>query len=411
MKGFIEIFERQTLKKTIRLTVASFDDGDIALFLVQWGSIPKNVGLIKGTIKTSWRQTDPGEDNKDRPGLKDIEWDWEKGQSGWYEKGDVVLKEFEEDFKDTLSETIFKGNDIKGTGHEDGMFITGKRDGDRITSSSNLMAWFVYAPAAKPASADTGKKEKEAEVIDEQAKEAEEEADTAEKEADKEAKKPDAKPADVKEKQEYAKVARANSEKLLEKAKKVHEYDIFYTEFNTPPSFSAEFIKKLDKYHTSFWQSSWKDAVSNPKNHKHYVDDKTLVWGIEYKKTYYFAKERARSLGVFQLSEEFAGDIKPGWVFPSAVRFDTRHAATRKKDGETKTASETIQKTNVESGIQSLRAQLAALTLRLELSGAVKKDEVSALPAQTQLALLRDKIKRTGSMIESNLAGMRRVHV
>jgi hypothetical protein len=397
MDVFNATFENQKIENTIRLQKASFDDEDIAVFLIQWGSSPKNVGLIRGTINTRTK----------RLRFKEIEWDWVKGNSGWYEGGGGDLKQFDQDFQDNILSKIF-GDYIRGANDDgSGMFITGKRTGDKITSSSNLMAWFVYAPAAEPASADTGKKEKEAEVIDEQAKEAEEEADAAEKEADDEAKKTGAKPADVKEKQDYASVARANSEKLLEKAKNAHEYDIFYTEFNTPATFSAEFIKSMDKYQRRYWHnfgSSWNSVVTDPTNHVHYVDGKTLVWGIKYEKekTYYFAKELAKSLSVFTLGEEAAGDIKPGWVFPSAVRFDTR----RKTASRTSNASGTVPKTDVEKGIQSLRDQLTALTLRLDISSTANNNDT-----HTQLKNLRDKIKRTASLIERDAASLRRVYV
>jgi len=402
MDDFNEIFKDPVI--TVRLTQKSFEKDDIAVFLIQWGKTgnPKNVGFVRGTLQNA----------SQKPKVNTIDWDWDKKRSAWYEEGEGVSREYDKDFREhtNFANKIFKGNNyIKGLNDGSGMYFTTKQNGagDKITSSYNLMAWFVYAPAAKPTSGDPNADKNKEEVIDEQAKEAEEEADTAEKEADDEAKKPGAKLADVKEKQEYARVARANSEKLLEKAKMAHEYDSFYTEFNTPATFSAEFIKSMDKYQRRYWHnfgSSWGGVVTDPTNHVHYVDGKTLVWGIKYEKekTYYFAKELAKSLSVFTLGEEAAGDIKPGWVFPSAVRFDTR----RKTASRTSNASGTVPKTDVEKGIQSLRDQLTALTLRLDISSTANNNDT-----HTQLKNLRDKIKRTASLIERDAASLRRVYV
>jgi hypothetical protein len=73
MDVFNATFENQKIENTIRLQKASFDDEDIAVFLIQWGSSPKNVGLIRGTINTRTK----------RLRFKEIEWDWVKGNSGW----------------------------------------------------------------------------------------------------------------------------------------------------------------------------------------------------------------------------------------------------------------------------------------------------------------------------------------
>jgi hypothetical protein len=67
---------------------------------------------------------------------------------------------------------------------------------------------------------------------------------------------------------------------------------------------------------------------------------------------------------------------------------------------------------NVESGIQSLRDQLAALTERLDKSGVLHdQHQISTAPASVQIAELRKKIKRTGDMIERDVAAMRQVRV
>lgn len=387
----------------IRPTQKSIQKGDSIACLVQWNysaGKPRYRGILKGSVNAVVADK----------GVKPSQIDWDLGSSTYAavdadgNEGDVKTVETGFPGFDVI-ETIFNGEDkvFPSTGSKKAKYV------DRVVYKTKDI--LKSPPAVEKEVPTDEKKEDEKEVIDEQAKEASEEAEAAEKTVDEVKKDKSADPDDVKEKEEYARSARAHAEKLMEKAKKVHKDDRFYTEFKTQTGFSDEFIKVMDKNHAG-WFTSWRKVVSDAKNHVHYVDGRTLYWGIKFEDMYYFGREIAKSLSILQLSAADAGgDIKPGWVFPSSVRFNTRRNAAGKKDGETKTSSETIPKSNVESGIQSLRDQLAALTLRLELSGAVKKDNFSALPAHVHIEALRSKIKRTGEMIERNLAAMRRVYV
>ena len=88
--------------KAVRLTEKSFEKDDIAVFLIQWGNYPKNVGFVRGKLQTS----------SIKPKVNTIDWEWDKERSGWYDEGKGSLREYDKDFQEAFEDTIFKGNDM-----------------------------------------------------------------------------------------------------------------------------------------------------------------------------------------------------------------------------------------------------------------------------------------------------------
>jgi hypothetical protein len=377
-----EIFNRFKLSPDfiIRPHQKSIKVGDSIACLVQWdfkGSKPGKRGILKGTVNEV--VTDKG--------VKPSTIKWDLAISTYAEIDDDGNESEVHSFA-----TKLPSFDVLST-------IFGNKDdvlGLRESPSSKFVARVVYkkkdASYTPPTTEDVEENEAEA------AQEAHEEASEAEKKAKKE-------PDDAVV-QEDAKAARKLADASIDiacSASKKFDKD-------GEQVYNHRMSALLYAESKVWWVDYWRQGVFS--NHEfRYVRKHPTTGCIQ------------RGLKVDENTVKYISDGESGKLATSPFKdsnwnkgWDDGAPSLSKKPSEappasTKTASATIQNTNVESGIQSLRAQLAALTLRLELSGAVKKDNVSALPAQTQLALLRDKIKRTGSMIESNLAGMRRVHV